>query len=212
MMILVTAFAVLFGVLKTLGAPPEAFVVITIFVFGIAASQSLLFKGKKPRLASFVGGMVMFGLFDVVSVPGLFFFHSRFFGPAMIASILVKMAIQVVVIGGPLGYIVGCFVASIFLVRKEPDDAEATIQAMPVEAPFPPALRRVPVGMPRRFSIGTMMILTALFAVLFGVLKACGAPPTVFAAISIFIGSVAACQRCCSRGSSRDWRHLSVES
>ena len=27
-------------------------------------------------------------------------------------------------VGGPLGYAVGCIVAAIFLVRKEPDDAE----------------------------------------------------------------------------------------
>jgi hypothetical protein len=124
MMILVTAFAVLFAVLKTLRAPPAVFIVVTIFVGGIAACQSLLFKGKKPRLASFVGGMVIFGLFNLVADGVVLFFRGRFYGPASIANLLIGTAILTVVFGGPLGYIVGCFIASIFLVRKEPDDAE----------------------------------------------------------------------------------------
>ena len=124
MMILVTAFAVLFAVLKTFGAPPAAFIVVTIFVGGIAACQSLLFKGKKPRLASFVGGMVMVGLLNLVIEGVGLFFYVRFYGPASIVSFLFRMAMQTVLFGGGLGYIVGCFIASIFLVRKEPDDAE----------------------------------------------------------------------------------------
>ena len=165
------------------------------------------------------------------------------------------MVIQVVVIGGPLGYIVGCFVASIFLVRKEPDDAEATpedhpqndkSQAMPVEVatsqnpgkggspifadtktgtvpdvravvvdetdsqprpPSAPVAAKGPWGapfglkssqpavcVPRRFSVGTMMILVTACAVLLGVLKSAGVPPLVFATVAVFIGGVGACQ------------------
>jgi hypothetical protein len=124
MMILVTAFAVLFAVLKTVGAPPAFFIVVTIFVGGIAACQSLLFKGKKPRLASVVGGMAMVGLFSLIVEGIRLFFYGRFFGPSNIVSYLLTTVMLAVVLGGPLGYIVGCFIASIFLVRKEPDDAE----------------------------------------------------------------------------------------
>jgi len=125
MMILVTAFAILFGVLKTLDVDPAAFAVISIFIGGIAACQSLMFKGKKPRLASVVGGVIMLGLIDlVIGAVGLFS-DPDFFGHAPIVILLATMVVQAVVLGGPLGYIIGCFVAAIFLVRKEPDDAES---------------------------------------------------------------------------------------
>ena len=124
MMILVTAFALLLGVLKSLGAPPPVFAIVSIFVVGIAASQSLLFKGKRPRLASIVGGMIIICLFNLFDLAVRLIFHSQFFGPAAAVSFLVKTLMLSVVIGGVLGYLVGWFVASIFLVRKEPDDAE----------------------------------------------------------------------------------------
>ena len=120
MMILVTAFAVLFAVLKTFSAPPAAFIVITIFVGGIAACQSLLFKGKKPRLASVIGGSVMYGVGMIVATIA----SSHHEGIDYEMELVYYGALWTLAIGGPLGYIVGCFVASIFLVRKEPDDAE----------------------------------------------------------------------------------------
>ncbi len=48
--------------------------------------------------------------------------------------------------------------------------------------------------MPRRFGIATIMILTAVFAVLFGVLRMLDATPAVFVGITIFVAGVAACQ------------------
>ncbi|MCE5267176.1 MAG: hypothetical protein LLG00_04765 [Planctomycetaceae bacterium] len=50
------------------------------------------------------------------------------------------------------------------------------------------------VGIPRRFGIGTMMILVAVFAMLFSLLKTLGVPPVPFGCISIFVAGVAACQ------------------
>ena len=57
-----------------------------------------------------------------------------------------------------------------------------------------PRKRKEQVGVPRRFGIGTLMILVTAFAVLFSLLKVLHAPPTVFAGISIFVAVVAACQ------------------
>jgi hypothetical protein len=123
LMILVTAFAVLLAVLKTLGANPAAFIVITVFVGGIAACQSLLFKGKMPRLASFVGGVVLCCLGAIVGgVAEAIQFHR----PSFAVESAVTGVFFALILGGPLGYIVGCFIATIFLVRKEPDDSEST--------------------------------------------------------------------------------------
>ncbi len=49
-------------------------------------------------------------------------FHYQ--GASAAMEMAFKGALWTLAIGGPLGYVVGCFVASIFLVRKEPDDAE----------------------------------------------------------------------------------------
>jgi hypothetical protein len=50
------------------------------------------------------------------------------------------------------------------------------------------------VGVPRRFGIGTMMVFTAMFAVLFSVLKTLNVSPAPFVFISVFVAGVAACQ------------------
>ena len=47
---------------------------------------------------------------------------------------------------------------------------------------------------PRRYGIGTMTILTVVFALLFGVLNMYDVPPAPFAFISVLVAEVAACQ------------------
>jgi hypothetical protein len=119
LMILVTAFAVLFSLLKVLHAPPVAFAVISIFVAVVAACQVLLFKGKNPRKASFVAGAVMYGGALIVAILVTHWNdqnHFWFIANLVLGAILGPGA------GGMLGYAVGCLVAAIFLIRKEPDD------------------------------------------------------------------------------------------
>ena len=202
-----------------------------------------------------------------------------------IAGTMIGVAIAAMFVGGPLGYAVGCVAASIFLVRKEPDDGEPApaeplvsqggggerpaqeqgengresgdeagrlpqswadeyamslladaaaqaerrsqpdveaadsqawgyVRAVVVEegaSQQPPSLEAITakkpwgapfglkssqpaVSVPRRFSVGTMMILVTAFAVLLGVLKTAGVDPIIFAAIAFFIGGVGACQ------------------
>ena len=60
--------------------------------------------------------------------------------------------------------------------------------------------RRPQVGMPRRFSIGTAMILTAVFALLFGLLKTLDVPPVVFFVVSAFVAAIAVCQAVLFKG------------
>jgi hypothetical protein len=122
MMILVTAFAVLLGILKSFGVPPEVFAAVAAFIAGVGACQVLLFKGQDPRRASFYGGMITSGVLAVVTAlvawlqtASVEFVIGFLFGGALLAAIL----------GGPLGYAAGCLIAAIFLVRKEPGDAES---------------------------------------------------------------------------------------
>jgi hypothetical protein len=126
MMILTTAFAVLFGVLKTIGVDPGTFAAISLFIGGVAACQSLLFKGKMPRLASFVGGILLCFLIGATGTALDYLPSQGHYHIITLVGSLIGVGIGAMICGGPLGYIVGCFVAAIFLVRKEPDDAAPT--------------------------------------------------------------------------------------
>ena len=44
-MVIMTMYAMLFGVLKSFGTPPIAFVLIALFFTGVGVSQAVLFKG-----------------------------------------------------------------------------------------------------------------------------------------------------------------------
>jgi hypothetical protein len=60
--------------------------------------------------------------------------------------------------------------------------------------------RPKPAGMPRRFSIGTLMILIALFGILFAILKICNSPPFLFAIIGIYFVVIGASQAVLFKG------------
>ncbi len=119
MLILVAVFAVIFSVLKTLNVPPEGFAAVSVFFAGVGLCQMLLFKGRNPRAASVVGGIVMFGLIsEIGQLLGLVNF-----GPGNhLPAAPVRLGLTSVLYGAPLGYLAGCVLAAVFLVRKEPDD------------------------------------------------------------------------------------------
>lgn len=64
------------------------------------------------------------------------------------------------------------------------------------------------VGVPRRFDIGTMMILATVFAVLFGILIMLNVPTSSFVYIAIFIAGVAISQMLLFKG--KDPRAASI--
>jgi hypothetical protein len=118
-MVITTFFALVFGLLKVLQVPPLVFVLVSGFILTVAACQALLFGGKNPRKASFIAGMAMYALaaaFTAFAGTGVRFPIEE----------LLCGAFGAVVVGGPLGYAAGCLIAAIFLVRKEPNDGEAT--------------------------------------------------------------------------------------
>jgi hypothetical protein len=252
MMILMTAFIVLFGILKTAGVDPIIFAAVSLFIGGVAVCQVLLFKGGDPRKASFFGGLITAGVLAVVAALVTAFVYRNL---QLTVEAVFYGGLLAVLFGGPLGYAAGCLVAAIFLVRKEPGDAGASgeeaaestraadagaeamrlpstygteaagfrgalgtcapfegvdpayrpaelpvLMAMVVEEPFRMKRPAPAVGVPRRFSIGTMMILVTAFAVIFAIMKTLETPPACFGAIAIFIGGVAACQALLFKG------------
>ena len=133
LMIITFFFALVFGFLKMCGVPPVVFIVVVAFILIVTACQALLYGGKNPRKASYVAGFVMYGL----AVPIVATLQGEFRG-ADIADVIRGMLctfFSAFFVGGPLGYAVGCLVAGIFLVRKEPDEAEPPPERLAEKGP-----------------------------------------------------------------------------
>jgi hypothetical protein len=59
MMIVTACFAVLFSILKVIGASWQAYVFIPSVIVGAGLAQVLLFRGRRPRTASVIAGIIM---------------------------------------------------------------------------------------------------------------------------------------------------------
>jgi predicted secreted protein len=149
LMLITTFFSALFAVLSCLKASLAHFVIVPgLFVF-VGLAQAVLFSGKSPRKASFVAGAGLFGLlflagsaWDFVALAGAG--HGIAAWVPIAAYVLFVGAI-VAVVGGCVGYAVGCLIAGVFLggpsVSAEtedrtddpfaPDDPESTSSADP---------------------------------------------------------------------------------
>ena len=64
----------------------------------------------------------------------------------------------------------------------------------PVDQLVSDLLRSEAAGMPRRFGVGKLMAITALFAVLFGLMKWADFHPIAFPAVGVFVGVVGVAQ------------------
>jgi hypothetical protein len=125
LLLIMLLFALLFGILSCLNAPPILLAMVAVFVAGVGVAQSLLFKGQAPRKASvLVGGPlcysiclgVMFVYMWSLGYPGAL--HELF-------ALAVLMAFPCVIFGAMLGYLAGCLIAAVFLGdRRETDDDE----------------------------------------------------------------------------------------
>jgi hypothetical protein len=103
LMAVTMAYACLFGALRAWGAPPEFVIWVAGFLTTVGAAQAILFRGRSPRGASVLAGMVY-----------------------MVATFVVLMVIEgftefcfllaAVLYGTMLGYFGGVIVAGVFLV------------------------------------------------------------------------------------------------
>jgi ribosomal protein S18 acetylase RimI-like enzyme len=131
MLILTTAFALLFSLMRTLGAPPQVFLLVAGLFLAVTLAQILLFEGKKPRQASLWAGGVFFPL--EVLIVGICSMnmesHQSFEGE------LGGMVCVSIFFGAPLGYLAGCLLASVFLAQEAL--SRRSIQPVQIElAPF----------------------------------------------------------------------------
>ena len=115
MLILMTAFAVLFAIMRTFHAPPEVFCVIAGLFFAVTLAQIVLFQGKKPRAASLLAGGIVFPL----EMAAVTFWAAaiRDFRGDFVCE-LIGTFIGTACIGAPLGYVAGCVMAGVFFVQE----------------------------------------------------------------------------------------------
>ncbi len=100
---------------------------ISVFVIAIAVCQAVLFKGKNPRKASIVVGIAMGVLSWAVFAAGLGWRGVfRYFTLGDYALLVLVSVPVTILICTAFGYVAGWFIAAVFLVRKEPDDAPPT--------------------------------------------------------------------------------------
>jgi CDP-diglyceride synthetase len=98
------SFALLFWVLRILGASPVVFAVVVTFVALVGLAQALLFAGRAPRRASLVTGMVV--------GPALVVLDSfRTVHTATVTDLFLAMLWY-----APIGYVLGALVGGVFLV------------------------------------------------------------------------------------------------
>lgn len=105
---IMTALAVLFGILQSLDAHPFTYLFLGVLSLVICVVQ--MFFGGVPRMASVAAGTVVFAIF-VLSIP--------FVTPRVPLEVVVFLFVLSLPFGGLLGYLTGTCAAGIFLVMDQ---------------------------------------------------------------------------------------------
>ena len=101
------AFALMFGVFRVAEMRAEGTIVVSVFIATVGTAQALLFKGKRPRLASVLTGAVAFVLLLVIS--------NAVFGVSTVSPIELLF---VGIFGSIWGYLAGCLVGVVFMTAE----------------------------------------------------------------------------------------------
>lgn len=191
MTVFAATYAVFFAVLTSLGIPAVDLVVGTVFVTGVGVSQVRLFGGRRPLLASLLAGISMWILIASVSAIWRGVGIGRFFG--VVAFILFSAVPFGLIFGWSAGIL--AIGVSMFIARDTPQQGEEL--AAPEDRlakMFIIGRSTVTVGIPRRFSVGVMMVFVTMYAALFAILTSLAVPPAAFLIITVFVTGVGVSQ------------------
>jgi apolipoprotein N-acyltransferase len=122
LLMMTALFSVLFGILQILMMPPIVFFVLIFFSVGVGAAQAILYQGKQPRRASVLAGAIFGATAAPLSLFALMWEHGV---PLEYEVLLGFLAASIVgaLPGAAFGYVAGCLIAGLFLI-KEREDAE----------------------------------------------------------------------------------------
>jgi hypothetical protein len=110
--VVTTAYALLMGGMRALGANPTFVANATGLVTLVGIGQAVLFGGRRPRAASIVVGIAACTVMLIVSLVGTLHYSS----PMNELSFLPILVLIGVVEGGVFGYIAGVLVGGVFLI------------------------------------------------------------------------------------------------
>lgn len=108
---IVFLFAVLFGLLSALRAPPVVFILVGAFVTAVGLGQAYLFGGRRPREASLLIGSICLMFLLVVVVGRMLFLGHKADDVLPVLTVVVAP-----LLGGGLGYLIGALIGGAFLV------------------------------------------------------------------------------------------------
>jgi len=144
LMLLMTLFAVLFSVMRSVGARVETFAIISTMVAAVAIGQILLFGGRYPRAASIWVGACFFPLQVIALFVRMNFeYGGRSYGsPDDLLALSALLLPFSVALGAAFGYLTGGVVGGVFLIldalaewrRSRRDAVEAAEPPEPTEA------------------------------------------------------------------------------
>ncbi len=113
MLVITTMYAVLFALMSSLRFPPSIFVATTFFFTGIGLAQAVLFKGRNPRVASILAGVVLSPL--AIIAGGIVQANVGRGVIEEVDAILVVFLYFLSGIGALPGYLAGGLIAGVFL-------------------------------------------------------------------------------------------------
>lgn len=117
LLLFTTMYALLFGLMQAAGVPPVVPISLAALFTLVGLGQMLLFRGKRPRLASFLVGGAVSCLLALVNRLGMWLFYGT---PLDVWSALriFFFLLPAFLWGGLLGYAAGCLLAGVFLLLK----------------------------------------------------------------------------------------------
>jgi hypothetical protein len=127
MMIITACFGVLFSILKVAGAPWQVYAFIPLFIVGAGFAQVLLFRGRRPRLASVLAGIMLGGVLSFAGcvIEGI---NSEARNGLPVSYFIEHWAISMLCPGlflfGIFGYLSGLMASAVFLFCERKEQAE----------------------------------------------------------------------------------------
>jgi hypothetical protein len=116
MLVAVTAYSLLLGLLAIMKAPPILFVDTVVFVTAIAIAKVFLFHGRKPRLASAITGAVAAALLAGTQTYWMLLDSKYPEGVLWAPYAAIGAALTFGLLGGIVGYIIGVLLGLLFVL------------------------------------------------------------------------------------------------
>jgi MFS superfamily sulfate permease-like transporter len=137
MLVIVTMFALLFSLLHATGAPTAVYPFVGFFCGAVILGQMILFRGRQPRAASCIVGAGMMPLLVITTIAvagGSRLLDDFRTNPGEVFGALLCTVVSCAALGLVVGYVIGTFIAGVFLIVDRRWNAGQVIRSEPIIA------------------------------------------------------------------------------